>query len=102
MVLLILPTGIFSIIKFSLFTNLLTREVLTLMDSLNACWAPLITISLFGDSTPLCLKPLTSMSKAEAKPSTNNTQLPEFTPSKTSEKSEMICTEFCGNRQVFI
>ena len=45
---------------------------------------------------------LTSMSKAEAKPSTNNTQLPEFTPSKTSEKSEMICTEFCGNRQVFI
>ena len=76
--------------------------MLTLIDSLKACLAPLITISLLGGSTPLCLKPLTSILKAIFKVSTNNRQLPEFTASATSENSETISTEFWGSKQLFI
>ena len=89
-----LPTFKFSITKFSLLTNLRIRDVFVLIFSTKASCGPLITISLLGFSIPLCLKPLTSISKAISNVSTNKAQLPELIPDIQSSKVETCLIAF--------
>ena len=96
---MILPTSRFSIIKFSLLTILLSKDVFVLIFSTKASCGPLITISLSGVSTLLCLKPFTSISKAIFKVSINKAQFPAFTPFATSSKSDICSTLFWGSKQ---
>lgn len=72
------PTSIFSITKSSQFTILLSKEVFIRMFSTKASWGPFTTTSLDGFSTPRCLKPFTSMSKATEIVSINKAQFPRI------------------------
>ena len=93
-----LPIDISSITKFSLFTNLLNREVFVLIFSTKASWGPFITISLLGLSILLSLNPLTSISKAISKVSINKAQFPELILAKISSNYETSLISFWGTR----
>lgn len=58
--------------------------------STKASCGPLITISLFGLSILLCLKPFTSISKAILIVSTKSAQLPELIPGYNIRKFSFL------------
>jgi len=98
LVLLIVPTFLFSIIKFSLLTNLLSIDVFVLIFSTKASCEPRITTSFLGVLILLFSYPLTSHTKHVFIVSINKAQFPVFTDDIISSKFLNHYAELNKNR----
>ena len=89
-----------SIIRFSLFTYLLKREVFVRKFSVKPTWAPLITISLCGVVRLRLSYPLTSTSNAISRVSIKRAQSPAFIAFTISSNLVNSLTLFWGSKQL--